>query len=63
LNGQIANQIIIRNTRDLGDYRCTSYDCKGQAVEEKTMAFSKGVLEIPVPPCGILKAKKDNTHL
>lgn len=58
LNGQIANQIIIRNTRDLGDYRCTSYDCQGQVVEEKTITFSKGVLEIAVPPCGILMAKK-----
>lgn len=58
LNGQIADQIIIRITRDLGDYRYASYDCQGQAIEEKKIAFSKGVLEIAVPPCGILMAKK-----
>ncbi len=58
LNGQIADQITIRSVRDLGNYQCKTYDCQGKMLEDKVIIFSKGVLEVAVPPCGILMATK-----
>ncbi|MBU2948583.1 glycoside hydrolase family 36 protein [Zobellia uliginosa] len=58
LNGQIADQVVIRNTKDLGGYRCKIYDCQGSLIKEDIVLFSKGVFEISVPPCGIVRAKK-----
>ena len=58
LNGQIADQVIIRNTKDLGTYRCKIYDCQGSLIREDNVVFSKGVLEIAVPACGIIRAEK-----
>ncbi|CAM3453322.1 glycoside hydrolase family 36 protein [Zobellia roscoffensis] len=58
LNAQIANQVVIRNTKDLGAYRCKIYDCQGSLIREDNVVFSKGVLEIEVPACGIIKAEK-----
>ncbi len=57
-NGQIANQIAIRNTQDLGSYNCNVYDCKGNIVSNAKIAFAKGLIEIAIPPCGILIADK-----
>jgi alpha-galactosidase len=58
LNGQISNEVVIRNANDFAVYQCTIFDCQGAIVEERSISFSKGVLEIAVPPCGILIAKK-----
>ena len=58
LNGQIANHIVIRNEEDFGNYQCQVYDCRGNIVSESTLAFEKGLLEIAIPPCGILIAEK-----
>ncbi|WP_276168997.1 glycoside hydrolase family 36 protein [Zobellia alginiliquefaciens] len=58
LNGQIADQVVIRNTKDFGVYRCKIYDCQGSLIREDKVVFSKGVLEIVVPACGIIKAEK-----
>ena len=58
LNGQIADRITLRNNSDYGDYNCSVYDCKGVAVQIKSISFSKGLVEIAVPPCGIVVAKQ-----
>ena len=57
-NGQIADQIVIRNTNDFGMYRCHIYDCRGMIVFDSNLEFNKGLMEIAIPPCGILTAKK-----
>lgn len=57
-NGQIANQVVLRNTKDLGTYQCKVYDCRGTIVSDKNLNFDKGLLEIAIPPCGILTAEK-----
>lgn len=57
-NGQISNQIVIRNTKDFGTYKCKVYDCKGSLVSDSNLEFEKGLLEIAIPPCGILTAEK-----
>lgn len=57
-NGQIANQIVIRSTQNLGVYKCKVYNCTGNLVSDLNLEFSKGLLEIAIPPCGILIAEK-----
>jgi len=57
-NGQLADQIVIRNLKDLGAYRCQVFDCRGSIVSDSKLQFSKGLMEITVPPCGILTAEK-----
>ncbi|MFS4493096.1 glycoside hydrolase family 36 protein [Maribacter sp. 2308TA10-17] len=57
-NAQIANHIVIRNTKDFGNYQCQVYDCRGNIISESMLAFEKGLLEIAIPPCGILIAEK-----
>lgn len=57
-NGQIAEQLVVRNTMDLGTYRCKVFDCLGTLVSDTHIDFNIGLLEISVPPCGILIAEK-----
>lgn len=57
-NGQLANQIIIRNTKDHGDYQCKVYDCRGGLVSDSKLQFNQGLMEIAIPSCGILTAEK-----
>jgi len=57
-NGQLANQIVLRNTENFGAYKCQVYDCKGNIVSNTTLEFKKGLLELAIPPCGILTAEK-----
>jgi len=58
LNGQIADSVIVKNAIDFAEYQCNVYDCKGQLETEETRSFTKGIMEIAIPPCGILIAKK-----
>ncbi|WP_400070877.1 glycoside hydrolase family 36 protein [Zobellia russellii] len=58
LNGQIADHIVIRSTKDSGAYRCKIYDCQGNLIREDNVVFSKGVLEVQVPACGIIRTEK-----
>jgi len=57
-NGQLTNQLVIRNMKDLGMYNCKVFDCQGLLVNEQQLNFSEGLLEISIPPCGILIAEK-----
>ncbi len=57
-NGQLTDQIVIRNTKDLGTYKCQVYDCRGNVVTNSKLQFNKGLMEIAIPPCGILTAEK-----
>lgn len=57
-NGQLANQIIIRNTKDHGGYQCKVFDCRGGLVSDSKLQFNKGLMEIAIPSCGILTAEK-----
>lgn len=57
-NGQLANQVVVRNTKDHGIYQCKVYDCKGNIVSNSKLHFNKGIMEINIPPCGILTAEK-----
>ena len=58
LNGQIADSVVIRNVQSFGLYEIVAYNCQGAIVRQETKNFSKGVLEMAVPPCGILIARK-----
>ena len=58
LNAQLVDRIGVRSTKDLGMYHCTAYDCRGNTVRETEFALSEGVIDIEVPPCGILVARK-----
>jgi alpha-galactosidase len=57
-NGQLANQIVIKNAKDLGTYKCEIFDCKGNIISDSKHQFNKGLIEIAIPPCGILKAER-----
>ncbi|MFK7811846.1 MAG: glycoside hydrolase family 36 protein [Maribacter sp.] len=57
-NGQIAEQIVIRNAIYLGKYNCRVFDCKGKLVSDSMIEFIKGLMEIAIPPCGILVAER-----
>ncbi len=57
-NGQISNEIIIKNTENFGNYTCVVYSCMGTIVSKENRTFSEGLHEITIPPCGILIATK-----
>jgi len=57
-NAQMAHQIVIRNTKNLGSYSCKVYDCQGNQITDTNLEFEKGLIEILMPPCGILIASK-----
>ncbi len=57
-NGQLANQVVLRNTKNHGEYQCKVYDCRGNLVSNAKLQFDKGIMEIAIPPCGILTAEK-----
>lgn len=57
-NGQLANQVVLRNIKDHGKYQCKVYDCRGNIVSNSQLHFDKGIMEIAIPPCGILTAEK-----
>ena len=57
-NGQIADQLVILNTENLGLYHCEVYDCRGRRVSDASVNFVKGIMQLQVPPCGILIANK-----
>ena len=57
-NGQISDQIVVRNTKDLGVYQCKVYDCRGKLIADSNLDFNHGIIEIPIPSCGILIAEK-----
>jgi len=57
-NGQIANYLAVRNTKDLGIYQCRIFDCMGNLISDSNLEFEKGIFEIAIPPCGILTAEK-----
>jgi len=57
-NGQISDQIVIRNKYDLGTYQCKIYDCRGNLISDSNLEFKHGLIEIGIPPCGILIAEK-----
>jgi len=57
-NAQITDHIVIRNTKDLGTYKCQISDCRGNLVSNSNLQFNKGLMEIAIPPCGILTAEK-----
>lgn len=58
LNAQMANGLVLNCTEDLGSYDCLVYDCTGRTIVEKNIVLQKGVLLIPVPPCGMLQLNK-----
>ena len=57
-NAQIAHSIVIRNNKDLGIYQCKIFDCMGNLISDANLDLKKGLMEIPIPPCGILTAEK-----
>jgi len=57
-NGQLTNNLVIRNATDWGTYACEVFDCKGTTISNADIDFAKGLLELRIPPCGILVAKK-----
>ncbi len=58
LNAQIAEELVLKCSEDLGSFEGSIFDCQGNLVAEKTIVLSKGVLLIAVPPCGIVMLKK-----
>ncbi|QCX02396.1 alpha-galactosidase [Aggregatimonas sangjinii] len=60
-NGQLAEQLVLRNNSDFGAYNCTVFDCRGTVVLKERVDFNRGLLEIAVPPCGILIAEKESS--
>ena len=57
-NGQLSEQLVLRNAADFGAYNCKVFDCTGTLASEARINFNKGLLEVAIPPCGILIAAK-----
>ena len=57
-NGQLEDEIVLKNAADFGTYSCKIYDCRGNVIENTNIGFAKGILALEVPPCGILIAEK-----
>ncbi|MEO0526760.1 MAG: glycoside hydrolase family 36 protein [Bacteroidota bacterium] len=58
VNGQMEEQIVLKNSVDLGNYYGVIYDCQGNTITEKSIFLEKGVVSIAVPPCGMVQLKK-----
>ena len=55
INGQLATEIVLKNSVDLGSYSGIVYDCQGTLVSQESICLNKGVVEIAVPPCGMVQ--------
>lgn len=57
-NGQLYDEVIVRNTNGQRAYSCKIYDCQGTLVTEQNIVFDNSVTAVGIPPCGILIAEK-----
>ena len=56
VNGKLSTTIIIKAQNNWGTYNSHIFDCRGKLLkEEKEFDLNKGVQEIIVPPCGLIK--------
>ncbi len=60
INGKLTTSVIIKSTIDNGQYEAIIYNCKGEVVTNKTVTLDKGILEIEVPACGLIKLTLKN---
>ncbi len=58
INGQITTKVILNNTENYGAYHCEVFDCMGEKVNELDVMLLMGVLQIKVPPCGLIRLQK-----
>ena len=54
LNAQLATSIIIKVAKNMGQYQCKTYDCKGNLTSQNKLTLN-GLIEIKVPACGIVQ--------
>ncbi|MEW4922242.1 glycoside hydrolase family 36 protein [Algibacter sp. 2305UL17-15] len=55
LNAKLSDSIIIKIEADFGNYNCSTFNCKGDKVNEEPIKLNKGVMEINVPACGLVQ--------
>ena len=58
INAKLSTSIIIKSTANSGFYQCEIFDCTGNLVNQKTVHLDKGIIEIEVPACGLIKLTK-----
>ncbi len=54
LNAQLATSMIIKVAKNMGQYQCKTYDCKGNLTSQNELTLN-GLIEIKVPACGIVQ--------
>ncbi|NHF60592.1 alpha-galactosidase [Flavobacteriaceae bacterium TP-CH-4] len=59
LNAQIADRLTVHCVTDFGSYLGVVYDCQGTVVSEGLYSLSKGLVQIWVPPCGMVQLRKN----
>ncbi|WP_299434675.1 glycoside hydrolase family 36 protein [uncultured Aquimarina sp.] len=59
INGQSDAKIIVSSTKNYGAYHSTTYDCTGKKVTECNLMILIGVVQIKVPPCGLIRLEKN----
>ncbi len=58
INGQINTEVIISSFKYYGEYNCTIYTCLGERQKEYPIQITEGVLQIKVPPCGLVQLER-----
>jgi len=57
LNAKLSNSVIIKIESNIWNYRGKIFNCKGEVVNEQNFKLYKGLLEIEIPPCGLVQLK------
>ncbi|WP_281542081.1 glycoside hydrolase family 36 protein [Maribacter aestuarii] len=58
INGKTTQSVVLKILQDMGTYQCEIFDCQGKPRSNEKIEYRKGLLEISIPPCGIMIAKK-----
>ncbi|AXT62606.1 alpha-galactosidase [Aquimarina sp. AD10] len=59
INGQNTEKVVLSSTDNHGAYNCSVYDCTGKKINDCKVMILIGVVQIKVPPCGLIKLEKN----
>ncbi len=58
LNVKLTNEVVVKCAENFGDFTGIVYDCLGNIFSEITVALSKGITAIEIPPGGMIALKE-----
>ena len=60
INGKLSTHVILKIDTNISTYNGRLFNCKGEFIKEQEFKLFKGLLEIDLPACGIIKLRIKN---